>query len=318
MSDAAPQRSPRLLATTVLAIFWGTTPPVWGFVLLAYLGPVSEWLRASGDMGVAVFVACFVVAAGVGLLPTYAQAILGGWAFGFGVGLGASIVGFVGGGLLGWLISRAISGASSFVDQLPDGIEVGLVAFDSDARLLVSPTTDHGAVKASIAGLKTNERTATGEGIYTSLEAIQNTLAKDGDSIDGKTGEEVPAAIVLLSDGVPTVGRSPDDAAAAAKEAHVPISTIAYGTPNGTLTMEGETVSVASDPETMQRIAQEADGRSFEAQSAGELKDVYAAIQTTIGFETVPREVGRAALGGAFAVLLVAGAYAVLTSARPL
>ena len=215
-------------------------------------------------------------------------------------------------------LQAAISGASSFVDQLPDGIEVGLVAFDSDARLLVSPTTDHGAVKASIAGLKTNERTATGEGIYTSLEAIQNTLAKDGDSIDGKTGEEVPAAIVLLSDGVPTVGRSPDDAAAAAKEAHVPISTIAYGTPNGTLTMEGETVSVASDPETMQRIAQEADGRSFEAQSAGELKDVYAAIQTTIGFETVPREVGRAALGGAFAVLLVAGAYAVLTSARPL
>lgn len=121
MSDAAPPRSPRLLATTVLAIFWGTTPPVWGFVLLAYLGPVSEWLRASGDMGVAVFVACFVVAAGVGLLPTYAQAILGGWAFGFGVGLGASIVGFVGGGLLGWLISRAISGASmeAWLDSKP-------------------------------------------------------------------------------------------------------------------------------------------------------------------------------------------------------
>lgn len=215
-------------------------------------------------------------------------------------------------------MQAAIAGASSFVDQLPDGIEVGLVAFDSDARLLVSPTTDHGAVKASIKTLQTNERTATGEGIYTSLEAIQSTLAKDGDSIDGKTGDTVPAAIVLLSDGVPTVGRSVDDAAAAAKEAKVPISTIAYGTPTGTLEMEGETVSVAADPETMSRVAQATGGGSFEAQSAGELNDVYADIQTTIGYETVPREVGRAVLGGAFVVLLVAGAYAVATSARPL
>ncbi|MFN8019417.1 MAG: VWA domain-containing protein [Acidimicrobiales bacterium] len=215
-------------------------------------------------------------------------------------------------------MQAAIAGASAFVDQLPDGIEVGLVAFDSDARLLVSPTTDHGAVKASIATLQTNERTATGEGIYTSLDAITTTLAKDGDSIDGKTGDKVPAAIVLLSDGVPTVGRSVDDAAAAADAAKVPVSTIAYGTPNGTLTMDGETVSVAADPATMTRVAQATGGKSFEAKSATELEDVYADIQTTIGYETVPREVGRAVLGGAFAVLLVAGAYAVATSARPL
>lgn len=215
-------------------------------------------------------------------------------------------------------LEAAIAGATSFVDQLPPGIEVGLVAFDSAARLLVSPTTDHDAVKGSLSTLTTNERTATGEGIYTSLDAISTTLTKDGDSIDGSAGAKVPAAVVLLSDGVPTVGRSVEAASAAAKQADVPVSTIAYGTPNGTLTLQGETVSVAADPATMAQVAQATGGGAFQAQSAGELKDVYAQIQTTIGYETVPREVGRAVLGGAFVVLLLAGGYAVLTSARPL
>ena len=128
-------------------------------------------------------------------------------------------------------LDAAIAGATSFVDELPAGIEVGLVAFDSDARLLVSPTTDHDAVKASIATLTTDERTATGEAIYTSLDAVTAALADErlGSTVRTRT---VPAAVVLLSDGVETVGRSVDDAAAAATDADVPVSTIAYGTPD--------------------------------------------------------------------------------------
>ena len=211
-------------------------------------------------------------------------------------------------------LEAAIDGATDFVDELPDGIEVGLVSFDSEARLLVSPTTDHGSVQAAIGTLSTHARTATGEGVYTSLDAIQTALA-DETTVDGK---DVPAAIVLLSDGVETVGRPVTSATQAAVDAKVPISTIAYGTATGTVTIEGETVGVPADTQTMSRVADATGGTYFEATSAGQLRDVYADIQTTIGYETEPREVGRALLGGAFVVLLAAGGIAVLTSARPL
>ncbi|MBM4112821.1 MAG: TVP38/TMEM64 family protein [Phycisphaerae bacterium] len=114
-------RPKRLLATSVLAILWGTTPPLWGFVLLAYLGPISEWLRADPVIGVLTFATVFILAAGSGLLPTYSQAILGGWAFGFAWGFAASIVGFVGGAFVGWCIARLVAGhgIENWLDSKP-------------------------------------------------------------------------------------------------------------------------------------------------------------------------------------------------------
>lgn len=210
-------------------------------------------------------------------------------------------------------LEAAIDGATAFVDELPEGIEVGLVSFDSNARLLVSPTTDHEAVQAAIGTLTTNARTATGEGVYASLDAVEAALADDADSAD-----QVPAAIVLLSDGVETVGRSVHSATQAAVDAEVPVSTIAYGTPTGTVTIDGQAMEVPADARTMELVADATGGTYFEATSAGELQDVYADIQTTIGYETEPREVGRALIGGAFVLLLAASATAILTSARPL
>jgi Ca-activated chloride channel family protein len=213
-------------------------------------------------------------------------------------------------------LDAAIAGATKFVDDLPDGIEVGLVAFDSDARLLVSPTTDHGSVRSAIGTLTTNARTATGEAVFTSLDAVSTALGEDSKTT--ASGDPAPAAIVLLSDGVETVGRSVDSATQAAVDAKVPVSTIAYGTPTGTVTIEGQTMSVPADTQTMKTVADATGGTYFEATSAGELKNIYADIQTTIGYETVPKEVGRALLGGAFVVLLAASGIAVLTSGRPL
>ena len=51
-------------------------------------------------------------------------------------------------------IEAAIEGASKFVDEIPDGIQVGLVAFDGTARVLVDPTTDHTAVVDAVQTLR--------------------------------------------------------------------------------------------------------------------------------------------------------------------
>ena len=52
----------------------------------------------------------FAVLAGFALLPTYASAALGGWAFGFGPGLVLAMLGFAAGSLIGYISGRLASG----------------------------------------------------------------------------------------------------------------------------------------------------------------------------------------------------------------
>ena len=60
-----------------------------------------------------------------------------------------------------------------------------------------------------------------------------------------------PGAIVLLSDGKNTTGRAPLQAAAEAKAAKVPVYTIAYGTENGYVDLDGKREPVPVDHEEM-------------------------------------------------------------------
>ncbi|MBX3365041.1 MAG: TVP38/TMEM64 family protein [Phycisphaeraceae bacterium] len=92
-----------------LAILAAVMPIVGGFALLGTLNIVGPWLRDQGDMGVVIYASAFAVLAGLALLPTYAQAILGGWAFGFATGYPAAMAGFFGGALLGYAIGRGAS-----------------------------------------------------------------------------------------------------------------------------------------------------------------------------------------------------------------
>jgi Ca-activated chloride channel family protein len=87
------------------------------------------------------------------------------------------------------------------------------------------------------------------------------------------------------------------------------VSTIAFGTPTGTVTVRGETVRVPADTATMRHVADATGGTSYEASSAGELQDVYADIQTVVGTTTEQREVTRAAVGAG--LVLVAAAFVV-------
>jgi uncharacterized membrane protein YdjX (TVP38/TMEM64 family) len=105
-----PSRDPRLVATAALALAWFTLPLGFSIVLFAYLGQVTEWFRGQGSAGIAIATAAFAACAGIGLLPTYAQAVFAGWIFGFAAGLPVSVVGYVGGALLGWALSRAVAG----------------------------------------------------------------------------------------------------------------------------------------------------------------------------------------------------------------
>lgn len=215
-------------------------------------------------------------------------------------------------------LAAAKDGARRFVDELPHGFEVGLLSFSSQAQLVAPPTLDHGVVLAAINNLQAGGGTATGTAIYRALAAI----SAQPRAADGKTAA---AAIVLMSDGAPTIGQageSPEqtvaDATAAAKAAGVPIDSIAYGTPDGTIEVQGELVPVPADPQTMAAIAAGSGGKSFTAVSGAQLNAVYDQIRNSVGYDTVPRDLTRWFMGfGVVLLVLTSGAALVWTQRLP-
>ncbi len=105
----------------VLAGLWIAAPALLGVLLLTELGGVGDWLRARPDTGIYIFVAVFACTTGLGLLPPYAQAVLGGWVFGAVTGTSAVMCGLIGGATIGLLVARLVSGRAiiSILDRNP-------------------------------------------------------------------------------------------------------------------------------------------------------------------------------------------------------
>ncbi len=95
----------------VLAVAWTTLPPLALILILALLGPVSEWMRANEGLGLAAFLGFFAFGAGLGLSPTHALALLGGWTFGFARGSGFVLIGIALGSTIGFVFSKAVGRA---------------------------------------------------------------------------------------------------------------------------------------------------------------------------------------------------------------
>lgn len=104
-----------------LAIVASIMPPLGGFVLLWKIELVGEFLRSHGTAGLALYAFAFAVLAGLALLPTYAQAVLGGWAFGFAAGFPAALAGFFGGALIGYGVAWGATGdrVKNIIDEHP-------------------------------------------------------------------------------------------------------------------------------------------------------------------------------------------------------
>ena len=209
-------------------------------------------------------------------------------------------------------IAAAKEAGRQFVDLLPKRINLGLVAFGGTANLLVPPTLDRHAVKKSISRLHLETSTAIGEAIFTSLQAIQVFTRSN----PGPHGKVAPARIVLLSDGTNTVGRPVSLAVQAARRAHVQVSTIAFGTPDGTVTIDGHVQPVPADTQALAGIAHRTGGSFHTAASVQQLKGVYADIGSQIGYTTQQRDISWRFLLGGLLSLFAAGAAALLWSGR--
>ncbi|WP_156765934.1 VWA domain-containing protein, partial [Mycobacterium sp. E342] len=92
-------------------------------------------------------------------------------------------------------LTAAKVAGKQFADELTPAINLGLVEFAANASLLVSPTTNRAAVKAAIDSLKPAPKTATGEGLFTALQAI----ATVGSVMGGGEGPPPVMAVALTA-----------------------------------------------------------------------------------------------------------------------
>jgi Ca-activated chloride channel family protein len=193
-------------------------------------------------------------------------------------------------------LTAAKEAAVQFVHELPETVQVGAVAFSGDADLVAPVTADRALVVDAIDALGAGGGTAIGEAVFASAEEVVRLAASDppsdaGSSTPGEeegtpTAEPIPARMVLLSDGANTAGRSPSASVRASLDAQMPVSTIAYGTPDGVIGDGFRTQSTPADDDSLRLLAEETGGHFYSAESGAELDQVYEDIGSAIGWRT--------------------------------
>ncbi|MFT4864989.1 MAG: Ca-activated chloride channel family protein [Ilumatobacter sp.] len=184
----------------------------------------------------------------------------------------------------------ARSAARDFIDEVDNGVEVGLVSFSGRVTVAVPPTLDRSALNQGLDRLVLAESTAIGDALTTATELL--TSSAEPGEVPAAEGDIAPGVIVLLSDGETTVGRLTSDGAQDAADAGIPVFTIAFGTEAGVIEdpISGQVVPVPVRPADLELVAEATGGASFEARTGNELVEAYDGIQASLG-DTLGEEI---------------------------
>jgi len=207
-------------------------------------------------------------------------------------------------------LTAAVKAAKKLTDQLPETFRLGLVTFADFADVQAPPTTDRDPVKAGLDRLRAEGGTAMATGLQRAIELARTPVPDE----KGTGTRRLPSVLVLLSDGKDTQSStSPLEVARQAKQLHIPIFTIALGTPNGEVAVRDQfgfvqRIPVPPDTETLREIARITGGKYFAAPDAARLESIYANLGTRLSSKPIEREVTAAFAGGAVLLLLAGGA----------
>ena len=218
--------------------------------------------------------------------------------------------------------------ARAFIAEQPKSTRIGVVSFAATASVVQYPTHNREDVLAAIDRFQLQRGTAIGSGLLIALKTIFPTAEfdlraanprraqsldqpRDPDKAPPKPvppGSHSGAAIILLSDGQATTGPDPIEAARMAADRGVRVFTIGVGTPGGeVLGVEGWSMRVRLDEESLKSIANITRGEYFYAGTAMDLKQVYQALNARLVFEKRETEV-TALFSAAAAVVAVLSA----------
>lgn len=231
-------------------------------------------------------------------------------------------------------LEAAKSAAQTFVKSQDDNAQIGIVAFAGFAAVIQPPTTDRELLETAIKNLTTARRTAIGEGIIVSLNAIAEfddsvpSPFSDVEIVHLPQGEYIPAIIVLLTDGVNTTGVHPLLAGQLSADRGIRVYTIGFGTDhNNTIPNCGGFASQGSssdqfggsfggggggfrreiDEETLKQVSDLTGGTYHLAASASELEEVFKNLPTRLMTITETTEISVifTAIGALFASLAI-------------
>jgi Ca-activated chloride channel homolog len=208
---------------------------------------------------------------------------------------------------------RAAQGAArTFIDELPDPIRIGAVAYSDAPDAVQSPTVEHDEARRIVDDLVADGGTATGDALQVALDTLQQSKRR---------GEKLPAAIVLLSDGKTTIGRDPVEVAREAGRLKIPVYTIALGTSSAVVPNPDPVrppLPAPPDPESLEQIAEASGGRAFTAEDEDRVKSIYRTLGSQLGTKDEQREATSLfAVGGLVLLLGAAGASVVLSGRLP-
>jgi Ca-activated chloride channel family protein len=216
-----------------------------------------------------------------------------------------------------------------FLDRAPDRLRVGMVVFAGVPQVASPPTTDHEQVSVSLDNLgdyATFGGTAIGDALSMAVDVGRDAIQSDPEAppVSG-ANENKLVSILFLSDGAQREGvLQPLEGAQLAKEAGMPVYTVALGTPNGTVAGGGggffpfapERIPVPPDTETLRAIAETTGGEFTEARDAETVDNAYEKLGSNLGRRRADKEVTYVFLGVAAALLVAAGALSALWSPR--
>lgn len=178
-------------------------------------------------------------------------------------------------------LEAAQRAAIEFVEDVDPNVALALIAFSGQVNVLSPPTTNHDSIRAGIESLTLGEGTAIGDALTAAVDVLVGATSVEGTAPRRIGEDELPGVIILLSDGTTTVGTPTTQGAAAAAEAGIPVSTIAFGTSEGFvfLPQTGEIVPVPVDTVELGGVAEATGGEAYRAGDAAALADAYASIE---------------------------------------
>jgi Ca-activated chloride channel family protein len=197
----------------------------------------------------------------------------------------------------------AAAAVRAFVDGVPDGTRLGIVAFSSGAGVVQPVTDDKDAVRDAIGRIPPpNGGTAIGDALAAAARALP------------KTGRR---AIVLITDGVNNLGVDPQTVAQQLGTDGIEIDTVGIGTNDSGQFVPGTDVAATIDEDALHQLAAAAHGAYARANDAGSLRGHLAALanSTTTEKKRVDASLPIALAGGF--VLAVAAAAGMLAGRFP-
>jgi Ca-activated chloride channel family protein len=222
-------------------------------------------------------------------------------------------------------LDAARGAAKTFLDEVPEKFQVGVVSFATRAAVGVAPTEDRELVSTALDTLTPGEGTAIGDAIALSLRVGMPEIPVEAQpgSVEPPSDEETPPrAVVMISDGARDGGAiEPAEAAQQAKESGVPIYTVLVGTPEGVVeeTVTGgyrRIIRVPPNAETLEQVATTSGGEFFAALDAESLATVYQNLGSRLGTREEEREITDWFAAIAAALLLIGATISVILFKR--